>query len=144
MTVGRLCSRVVATASPQETVRAAAQRMAVNEVGTLVILDATDGARPVGILTDRDVAVRCVAADRDPDQTKVIAIMSRPVHFVEEAVAIEEAVAEMARVGTRRLVVRDGERLVGILSLDDVLDLWSTEVGAIGRLLKKQEPHVPA
>lgn len=145
MTVGRICTRVVASASPQETVRAAAKRMAVNEVGTLVVLDTADVTKPVGILTDRDVTVRCVAAERDPDQTRIAEVMTRPAQFVNEDVPVEEAITRMANAGTRRLVViGEAGRLVGVLSLDDVLDLLAEETGAIGRLLAKQQTHVPA
>jgi CBS domain-containing protein len=145
MTVGRICTRVVASASAQETVRAAAKRMAANDVGTLVVLEAADGAKPVGILTDRDVAVRCVAAERDPDETRIAEIMTRPVQYVDESLPVEDAITRMASVGTRRLVVvGEAGRLVGVLSLDDILDLLAEEAGAIGRLLAKQQTHVPA
>ncbi|HLB53877.1 MAG TPA: CBS domain-containing protein [Gemmatimonadales bacterium] len=145
MTVGRICSRVVATATSNETIRAAAQRMSVNDVGTLVVLEPADGGQPIGIVTDRDVAVRCVAADLDPDQMRIASVMSHPVHYVEESAPIEDALAQMAKVGTRRLLVRGDEgRLAGILSLDDILDVLAEEAEAIGRLLKKQQPHVPA
>ncbi len=145
MTVGRICTRVVASASAQETVRAAAKRMAANDVGTLVVLEAADGAKPVGILTDRDVAVRCVAAERDPDETRIAEVMTRPVQYVDESLPVEDAITRMASVGTRRLVVvGEAGRLVGVLSLDDILDLLAEEAGAIGRLLAKQQTHVPA
>lgn len=145
MTAGRICSRVVASASAQETVRAAAKRMTANEVGTLVVLEAGNGPKPVGILTDRDITVRCVAAGRDPDQTRIADVMTRPVQFVEEQLPIEEAIATMAKVGTRRLVVvGEAGRLVGVLSLDDILDLLADEAGAIARLLGKQQAQVTA
>ncbi len=144
MTVGRICSRVVVSASSQETIRAAAQRMAANDVGTLVVLEATDDAKPIGIVTDRDIVIRCVAAGLDPDSNQVGSVMTGPVHCVDEQAPVEEAMQQMAKVGTRRLVVLGGEgRLAGVLSLDDVLDLLADEAGAIGRLLAKQQSHVP-
>ncbi len=144
MTVGRICSRVVVSASSQETIRAAAQRMAANDVGTLVVLEATDDAKTIGIVTDRDIVIRCVAAGLDPDSNQVGSVMTRPVHCVDEQAPVEEAMQQMAKVGTRRLVVLGGEgRPVGVLSLDDVLDLLADEAGAIGRLLAKQQSHLP-
>lgn len=144
MTVGRICSRVVASASAQETIRAAAQRMAANEVGTLVVLDATDGAKRVGIVTDRDIVIRCVAAGRDPERSQVGSVMTYPIHSVDEQTPVEEAIQQMAKVGTRRLIVLgEAGTPVGVLSLDDVLDLLADEAGAIGRLLAKQQSHVP-
>jgi len=144
MTVGRICSRVVASASSQETIRVAAQRMAKNEVGTLVVLDAIDGAKRIGIVTDRDIVIRCVAAGLDPDRTPIGSVMTRPVHSVDEHTPVEDAMEQMAKAGTRRLVVLgEAGQPVGVLSLDNVLDLVAEETGAIGRLLAKQQSHVP-
>ena len=141
MTAGTLCSRVVVTASPRESVRSAARRMAEHDVGTLVVVD---GESVLGILTDRDIAIRCIARDGDPDTTGVAKVMSTPVQTVGEDAAIEDAVAKMAVAGTRRLIVTGKDRpMVGILSLDDVLDLLSLDARSIGRLVEKQNPHVP-
>ena len=143
MTAGSLCSRVVVTASPLESVRAAARRMAKHDVGTLVVAEPA-GDRAIGILTDRDIAIRCVARDGDPDIMPVARVMSTPVHTVSEDSAIEDVVSRMAVGGTRRLVVTGkDDSMVGILSLDDVLDLLSLDAHAIGRLVEKQNPRVP-
>ncbi len=145
MSAGKICSRVIATASPDETIRVAARRMAEFDVGTLVILGIDGQKRAVGVVTDRDMAIRCVARKLDPDQTRVSDIMTTPVQSVSEHTPIEEAISQMASGATRRLVVTgDGDRVVGILSLDDILDLLIEETGPIGRLLEKQRPHIPA
>jgi CBS domain-containing protein len=145
MTAGTICSRVVATASPTESVRAAAQRMAENEVGTLVVIAGDGPGRALGIVTDRDIAVRCVAKNADPDKTVISKVMTAPVQSVDEHTPVEEAVSRMAVSATRRLVVTGaGQRAVGILSLDDVLDVLAEEAGSIARLLEKQKPHVRA
>lgn len=60
-------------------------------------------------------------------------------------VEVEDAVAIMARAGTRRLVViGEDDRLVGLLSLDDVLGMAMEQAGAIGQLLEQQKPRMPA
>ena len=145
MSVGQLCTRVVATAVPNETIRAAARRMAVNDVGTLVVLDETDATQAVGILTDRDIAVRGVAGVLDPDVATVGDVMTQPVETVDESTPLEEAMNRMAAFGGRRLVVT-GERgaLVGLLSLDDVLDHLTRELQPVGQLLDKQQPRFPS
>lgn len=142
MSVGRICTRVVATASPDESVRSAAARMAEFDVGTLVVVDAGT-EKPVGIVTDRDVVIRCLAPGHDPDSHQVREVMSSPVHAVDEHTPIEEGISRMSAVGVRRLVVT-GPRgvLMGLLSLDDVLDLVVEEVTTIGRLLEKQAPKL--
>jgi CBS domain-containing protein len=118
--------------------------MAQYDVGSLVVLDAKNGDQAVGILTDRDITVRCVADSLDPAETHVSQIMSSPVQTINHRVPIEDAIDRMAKVSTRRLVVTgDDDRVVGILALDDVLELLVEETAAIGRLLGQQHPHVP-
>src|SRR5512144_1537376 len=136
MSAGRICSRMVATAWPNEPVRVAARRMAEQEVGT---------GEAVGMVTDRDIALRCVAAGLDPDRATVTQIMTKPVRAIDEHTPVEEAIARMAEKGTRRLIVTgEGKRLVGILSIDDILGLLIEEAGPIGRLLEKQSPRIVA
>ena len=145
MSVGRICSRVVATAVPTETVRAAARRMAEHEVGTLVVISADAEARALGVITDRDITIRGVAEGIDVDKTPVSALMSTPVQSINQATPIEQALARMSTTATRRLVVTgDHDRPIGIISLDDVLELLAVEAGAIGRLLGRQKPEIAA
>jgi signal-transduction protein with cAMP-binding, CBS, and nucleotidyltransferase domain len=145
MSVGRICSRVMVTAGPYESVRAAAVRMADSEVGTLVVTEANGAEVAIGIVTDRDIVVRCVAANLDPDSTPVSRVMTTPVQTVDEDAPVEDAVAKMAATGSRRLIVTGkAQGAVGILSLDDVLELLGEETAAITRLLEKQMPHIPA
>ena len=145
MSAGSICSRVVATAWPNERVRVAARRMAEKDVGTLVVLEPDGAPMPLGVVTDRDITVRCVAAGLDPDLATVSKIMTAPVHAIEEDTPVEAAIARMATAATRRLVVTDQEkRLVGIISLDDVLGLLAQELEPIGRLVEKQQPRILA
>lgn len=145
MSVGRICSRVVATATGNETIRKAAQRMADHDVGTLVVVSSGRPQHPVGIITDRDLTVRCIAAGLDPNETSISAIMTTPVHSVDEQMPIEDAVAIMGRYGTRRLVViGENSGLTGLLSMDDVLGVAVDEAGAIRQLLEQQKPRIPA
>jgi len=139
MSVGKICTRVTVTAGPEESARAGAKRMRTYGVGSLVVIDG-DG-RPIGMLTDRDVAVRLVAEDRDPDRTPIEDVMSMPLHSVAEETPIESALSAMAGAGVRRSVVTDAKgRLIGILTLDDVLELLSEEAQTIGALLRNQVP----
>jgi CBS domain-containing protein len=118
--IGDLCMRDVHVAEPRESARDAARRMSERSVGTLVVVDAL--RRPLGIVTDRDLAMRCVAGGLDPARTEVAKIMSGPAAWVHEAASLDEALDEMARLRVRRLpVVDERDRLVGILALDDVL-----------------------
>ena len=141
MSVGRVCTRVVATAAPSETVLAVARRMEEYNVGTLPVIKPSGTV--VGIVTDRDIALRCVARARDPETTPVSVIMSRTVRTVNQSVPIEDALRTMADVDVRRLVVTDDDqKLVGLLSLDDVLELLTEEAEAIGALLRRGKPRL--
>lgn len=140
MSVGRIATRVVATASPSESVLDVARRMEENNVGCVVVMDAH---QVVGIVTDRDIVTRAVAKELDPPDTPISVVMTRDVHTVDESTPIEQAVGTMGRAGTRRLVVTGPEsKLVGLLSVDDVVQLLVEEAESIGKLLGKEEPSL--
>lgn len=140
MSIGRICSREVDTADPDESVQTAAQRMHARKVGTLVVVD-PDG-KPIGMLTDRDLAVRVVAAGSDPSLTTVAEVMTpRPATEFLDA-AIEDALRTMRSAHCRRIPVVDrGGRLTGLVSLDDVLELLSEEFQSIGRVIHDESPQ---
>jgi len=107
-------------------------------VGSLVVVDLE--SKPIGILTDRDLAMKCVGEGLGGD-VRIDEIMTRPVTTVHEDTPIDQAIRHMAAAKIRRMVVVDGVgRLVGLLSLDDVLDLLAEEAEDIGRLLHAQMP----
>lgn len=143
MTAGRICVRVVQIAEPDESVRMAARRMRDADVGALIVVD--DERNPLGVVTDRDVALRCVAEDRDPDDTPVSAVMTAPMLCVSESTPIEEALRRMTGIAARRLGVTDSEgHLAGILALDDVVELLVEEAETIGRMLQRRHPPLEA
>lgn len=138
--IGRICVRNVATATADESVRVAAQRMSDRNVGMLVVID--KAGRPVGLVTDRDLALRVVVDARDPFATTVAEVMSPNPRLVHESMPIESALAHMRSAGCRRLpVVDDGGLLVGVASLDDILRLLSDEFRRIGDLLESEIPR---
>jgi CBS domain-containing protein len=137
MNVGRMCTRLPETTPVDASVLVAAQQMAAQEVGTLVV---TDGAgRPTGIVTDRDIVVRCVAEGLPIEDTRVSEIMTPSPVTVWEDTEVEVALEMMADQEVRRLVVLDNaERVVGIASLDDFLEGLMEASEDIGRLLRRQ------
>ena len=139
MSVGRICTRYVDLADPEETVQAAARRMLERKVGTLVILD--QAKRPVGLLTDRDLVLRVLALGQDPRQTSVSAVMTREPKTVTEGTPIEQALALMRSGAFRRLPVVGGDgTLVGLVSLDDILSLLAEELREVGTLVEREMP----
>ena len=107
----------VRIASPQQTIAEAARIMAEIDAGALPV---GDGDRLVGMLTDRDIAVRAVALGKSP-QTSVQDIMSKEVMYCFADQDLDEVLHNMAEVKVRRMPVLNREkRMVGILSLGDV------------------------
>jgi CBS domain-containing protein len=137
MNVGRICTRLPETADVDSSVLAAAQQMAAQEVGTLVVTNG--GGRPEGIVTDRDIVVRCLAEGLPPEDTKVSEVMTPGPVTVWEDTELEAALETMADQEVRRLVVlNDSERVVGIVSLDDFLEGIMAQSENVGRLLRRQ------
>jgi CBS domain-containing protein len=143
MTVAKICQREVDTAAPDESAQVAAQRMNSRSVGTLLVLD--ERKRPVGILTDRDLAIGVVGKGTDPAAALVREVMTPDPRTVAEETPIEDALALMRSRGVRRLPVvsRDGT-LVGLVSLDDILGLLAEELRHVGQLIERSSPRALA
>ncbi len=139
MTAGKICVREVDLAKPDETVQVAAQRMHSHNVGSLLVLN--QFSAPIGLVTDRDLAIRVVAQGLDPTDATVEQVMTQSPESVHEDTSIEEVLTRMRSGPFRRLpVVDSNDKLVGILSLDDVLNLLIDEFHEIGQLLRKESP----
>lgn len=137
MTVLDVCTRDVQTITRMQSLLEAALKMAAHHVGTLVVVD--EARRPEGIITDRDIVTRCVAREFNPSDVSVAEVMTEPVETIAGEAGVHEALAMMADQEIRRIVVRDLDfRVVGVLSLDDVLQELVGETAEIGRLLKTQ------
>ncbi len=112
-----IMSTGVTVVSPDQPLREAAQLMADLDIGSLPVCD---GDRLLGILTDRDIAVRAVAAGRGVD-TPVQDVMSGDVLCVASDQPVEDVMRDMASAQVRRIPVVDSDhRLVGIVSLGDL------------------------
>jgi CBS domain-containing protein len=134
MTVGKACTRRVVTARPEDTVQVVARRMAQDDVGTVIVVEAK---KPVGIITDRDLVVRVMARELRPQDATIGAAMTRDPVCVAEHTALEEAIALMRGYHVRRLVVvNEHKELVGVLSLDDLLLRLSEEQRTIAGLMR--------
>lgn len=140
MSVGRICIRDVDTASGDETALVAARRMRDRGVGTLVVVN--DRRQPMGLLSDRDLATRLIAQERDPARTPVTEVMTAMPMTILESSSIESALGHMRTGRFRRLPVVNGAgELVGIITLDDVLTLLAEEFSMVGTLLDRESPH---
>ena len=131
--LGKISVKPVVTASTQMTVDEAARLMRSKNVGALVVVNA---GRPVGMLTDRDVATEVVARGLDPDTVRVGDIMHRKPVTIQQDLGILDAVKTFARTGVRRLpVVTKGGELVGVIAVDDLIMLLGNEMGHLAGAL---------
>ena len=140
MTISALCKRVVVTIQREATVEDAAVAMRSSHIGDVVVVDAADTRRPIGIITDRDIAVEVVAQGLVPAQTPVGSVMSAPVLSLREDDGFLTALDKMSAGGVRRAPVldRDG-RLKGMISVDDLVPLLARELAKIGALIRHEQ-----
>ena len=118
MQLSQILTRDVETIGPDTSVREAAQRMRSMDVGSLPVCD---GRTLLGMVTDRDLAIRVLAEGRDPNATRVQDAMTPDVCYAFEDDDVQRAAEIMKENQIRRLPVLDREKhLVGIVALGDI------------------------
>ncbi|MDD5333680.1 MAG: CBS domain-containing protein [Rhodoferax sp.] len=133
LTTGEICTRSVVIAFRGTTLNGAARLMRENHVGCLVVVEELEGERlVVGVLTDRDIVTAVVASDIDPGTMRVEDVMTTDLVTAREDDSVIDLLRTMRRKGVRRIPVVDGQgQLVGVVTLDDVLDILSQEFGLL-------------
>lgn len=117
MKVREAMTREVRLARPEQSIQEVAKQMAEMDIGALPV---EENDRLVGMITDRDIAVRAIAEGRGPD-TRVRDVMSTEIKYCFEDQSVDEVTQNMGDLRVRRLpVVNRDKRLVGILSLGDL------------------------
>jgi CBS domain-containing protein len=116
--VSELMSSSVISVKPEDTAQTAARLLSRHNLGSMPVLSPEGKLR--GIVTDRDIVLRCVAAEEDPEATTVKEIMTRGVACVAPEDDVREAARVMAEKKVRRLPVVNNGRVVGMLSLGDL------------------------
>ncbi len=122
-------SDVVLTVGPSHTLRDAATMMAEKGIGAALVAD--DETPIPRILTERDILLS-LGNGEDPDSERVADHMSDSVIAASPDWSLEHAAAEMSRRGIRHLVVYDGPELVGVLSMRDIVRVWTSEGATSG------------
>lgn len=141
MRVGEVCNREVIVANREESVLAAAKLMRDNHVGDLVVVESQAQRRaPVGIITDRDLVVEILAKEVDPNAVIIGEAMSEELVTAAEDEEFMAVVKRMRQRGVRRVPVVDAQGgLVGLLAVDDVLDLIAEELAdLVGIIVREQ------
>jgi CBS domain-containing protein len=118
MNVSDCMTREVTVVSPNDTLQQAAKIMGQIDAG---ILPVAENDRLIGMITDRDIAVRAVGEGKNCAQTRVRDVMTSEVRYVYDDDSIEDAADNMAQLQVRRMpVISREKRLVGIISLGDI------------------------
>jgi signal-transduction protein with cAMP-binding, CBS, and nucleotidyltransferase domain len=122
-------SEITLTVGPSHTLREAAAKMVEKGTGSALVSDVESPAPR--IVTERDL-LTSVAAGQDPDQEVVANHMSESVIAAAPDWSLERAAAEMSRRGVRHLVVFEGPEPVGVLSMRDIVRVWTSEGATSG------------
>ena len=141
LTVGEICMRDVVFAYPNMSVSEAARLMREEHVGSLVVVSDTEQKRlVVGMLTDRDIALAAVAAERAAAMLRVADIMSKNLVATRPEDSMHAALGLMRHHGVRRLPVTDADgALIGIVALDDLLDILAEELQGLVQVIAREK-----
>lgn len=136
MSLDELIHRLPETLRPDATCTAAARLMREANVGAVVV---AEGTKPLGLVTDRDLAVRVVAEGRDPQQVRLAEVMSGEPIFLSERRSVASVIAVMRDLAIRRvMVVDEGGDLIGVISLDDLLMRTAEDLGGLAETIRKE------
>jgi CBS domain-containing protein len=129
MHINHLIKRDIETLPPKSTCADAARLMKEREIGCVVV--AVDD-EPVGIITDRDIVTRVVAAGDIPDKVTIGDVMSDKPILLGDDRSVDRAIETMNENTIRRLIVVDDEGLLeGVVTLDDILEFVSRQISRI-------------
>jgi CBS domain-containing protein len=141
MPIGDVCTREVLVATPETTAAEAAHLMRQHHVGDLIVVRGEEGNRvPTGIVTDRDIVLSVIATGLDPKVFTLGDLVTEKLITVHEDLGIFETIQKMRSKGIRRMpVVDDKGKLVGIVSVDDLIQLLGQELSELGRLISREQ-----
>jgi CBS domain-containing protein len=138
MPVEDLARSDAVTAAPDTPVSDLAATMDEENVGSVVI---TNGATPVGIVTDRDLTVRILGKRADPSGETAKDVMTDDLCTAPPDAGFYEVATLMADHGIRRLPICEGDSLVGIITADDITELLGDEQQHLGDIIRGQRPE---
>jgi len=140
MIIGKICNRKVVAADVDSSVLEAARMMRHYHVGSIIVTEGeANGARPVGIITDRDLAIEIMAEEIDPQRVTLGNAMTSNPLAAREDDEHYEVLEAMRGKGVRRIpVVDQNGLLVGVLAVDDLLRVISHEMAGLVALVQKE------
>lgn len=141
MPIGEICNREVVFATRDTSILEAAQLMRRHHVGDLIVVDEKNGKRiPAGIVTDRDIVIEVIAKEADINSLTAGDIMGPELVTTREADGVFETIQLMRLKGVRRMPVVDPHGgLVGIVSVDDLVELLAEEMNELAKLISREQ-----
>jgi CBS domain-containing protein len=141
MPITKFVKQDIATLPYDASVEEAANMMRDENIGAVVVCD--DDQRPIGMVTDRDIVLRCVCDGGDCSDTTVGDIMSRSIQTVHQNSGLMDIVKCMRDSGVRRVpIVDEGGKAVGLVSFGDVLEVLVTELSDLARPATPEEKKI--
>ncbi len=144
LSAGDICSRIVTIGYPTMALGDAARLMRQRHVGCLVVVEEVSAKESlvVGVLSDRYIAMGVVAADRDPHGLRVADLMTKDVVTAREEDSLLDLLATMRRRKVRRIPVTGARNvLIGIVSIDDVMEVVAQQMQAIAAAVTAAATH---
>ena len=133
--------RELARIESEATIQAAAAKMAEQSIGCLLVYEKI---RFVGIVTDRDVALRTIREGLDPKQTPIKAITETEVVVINEQSPVRVGLRMMKKYGLRRMLIGDKKgEVLGLVTWDDLVGLVARELAEVAGTIAAQAPHLP-
>ncbi|HVT04002.1 MAG TPA: CBS domain-containing protein [Thermoanaerobaculia bacterium] len=130
-----LADKPLVFVAPSDTIRQTARKMTQNNIGAVAVLD--DENHLTGIFTERDLMTRVVAESRDPDTLTVGEVMTKKIVVGTSKDSVSASVQKMHDVGCRHLPIVDDGKLVGMISLRDLLQVDSESSRARATFLRE-------
>lgn len=143
MHIGEICTRDVVCAAVETSVAAVAKLMRQYHVGDVIVMRNDSGRRvPLGIVTDRDIVLSVVAAELAPATLAIGDIMGQRLVTAGEDEDVFDVIQRMRNIGVRRMPIVDADgALIGIVSIDDILEVLAEEMTELARLISREQLH---
>lgn len=139
--LGKICNREVVVVDGDCNVLEATRLMREHHVGSLVVVTRNNGGvKPVGVITDRDIVIEILAEDIPLDSVTIGDVMTRPAVTARKDDSVLEAMERMRTIGVRRMPVVDADGLlIGIISVDDMLEIIAEEMSDLIALISREQ-----
>jgi len=140
MSLRNILNRKVVSCRPDSSVREVAELMDEENIGSVLVVE---GEKPVGIITDRDIVVRCIVKGLDCSGTQAKDLMSGKLETVSADCGLYDVLQTMRKREIRRVpVVESDGKAIGLLSFGDVYQLLAKEISDLSGPMAPEEPKI--